>query len=66
MKKTFFLSLFLGFISFLLFSQTENSNVTDAQGRKQGYWKKYQDKMLLYEGEFKNDVPMGIFKYYYP
>lgn len=40
---------------------------TDAGGKKQGYWKKKDDKNhLLYEGEFKDDKPVGKFKYYYP
>lgn len=41
-------------------------NVTDNKGKKQGYWKKYDDQgHLLYEGQFKNDVPVGEFKYYH-
>lgn len=40
---------------------------TDAQGRKQGYWKKTDGKgKLVYEGLFKDDKPVGRFKYYYP
>lgn len=39
----------------------------DTKGRKQGYWKKKDDKdKLIYEGEFKDDKPVGKFKYYYP
>lgn len=46
-----------------VFAQT-----TDANGKKQGYWKKKDDtgKHLLYEGEFKDNKPVGRFKYYYP
>lgn len=45
-----------------IFAQT-----TDANGRKQGYWKKKDPSgKLLYEGEFKDDKPVGKFKYYYP
>ncbi len=59
------LALFLISMSALLFSQPAENNV-DANGKKQGYWKKYNDKKeLLYEGQFKNDVPVGEFKYYY-
>ncbi|MCU0361631.1 MAG: hypothetical protein MUF75_13140, partial [Bacteroidia bacterium] len=38
----------------------------DEQGRKQGYWKKTDEKTgkLVYEGRFKDDKPIGIFKYY--
>lgn len=43
------------------------AQTTDAAGRKQGYWKKKGDNgKLLYEGEFKDDKPVGKFKYYYP
>ena len=42
-------------------------NQLNSKGKKQGYWKKYDDKnVLLYEGTFANDVPVGEFKYYYP
>ena len=38
----------------------------DAQGRKQGYWKKTDEKTgkLVFEGNFKDDKPIGVFKYY--
>jgi len=43
------------------------AQTTDSKGRKQGYWKKKDDKnKLIYEGEFKDDKPVGQFKYYYP
>lgn len=44
------------------------SQTTDAQGRKQGYWKKKDEKTgkLLYEGAFKDDKPVGKFIHYYP
>ncbi len=43
------------------------TNQKDALGNKQGYWKSY-DEMghLKYEGNFKDDIPFGEFKYYYP
>lgn len=43
-------------------------NVTDASGKKQGYWKKESGEKgkLIYEGLFKDDKPQGVFKYYYP
>lgn len=39
----------------------------DEKGRKQGYWKKYDEKTnkLIYEGQFKDDQPIGVFKYYH-
>jgi antitoxin component YwqK of YwqJK toxin-antitoxin module len=63
MTKYIYLWLFLG-IFCLAFSQ----NQTDANGKKQGYWKKKDEKSnkLIYEGLFKDDKPQGLFKYYYP
>lgn len=54
MRHYFFIILFLkGIFSF---AQTKN-----------GYIKKTDDKTgkLIYEGEFKNDIPVGKFKYYH-
>lgn len=44
------------------------AQTVDASGKKQGYWRKKDDKTnkLVYEGLFKDDKPQGIFKYYYP
>ncbi len=63
MQKYYFL-LFLFIVSFFTNAQTQ----TDANGKKQGYWKKKDEKTnkLIYEGLFKDDKPQGIFKYYYP
>ena len=49
---------------FLLQAQ-DNINVTDKNGKKQGVWKKYEQGKLLYEGQFKDNVPYGTFKYYH-
>jgi antitoxin component YwqK of YwqJK toxin-antitoxin module len=40
----------------------------DKSGKKQGYWKKKDEKTnkLVYEGLFVNNQPVGMFKYYYP
>ncbi len=58
---------FFASLCFLLFLTTGSGQVTDANGKKQGYWKKKDDKNhLLYEGNFKDDQPVGKFKYYYP
>lgn len=50
-------------LSVIAFAQT-----VDANGKKQGYWKKKDEKTnrLVYEGMFKDDKPQGLFKYYYP
>ena len=44
------------------------TQTVDASGKKQGYWKKKDEKTgkLLYEGEFKDNKPVGFFKHYYP
>ena len=53
---------------FLAASFVTQAQTTDASGKKQGYWKKKDEKTnrLVYEGEFKDDKPVGTFKYYYP
>lgn len=52
---------------FVLLLSVGFGQITDAKGKKQGYWKKKDDRNhLLYEGEFKDDQPIGKFKYYYP
>jgi antitoxin component YwqK of YwqJK toxin-antitoxin module len=62
MKHYFALSLI---VFAVVFSQAQT---VDAQGKKQGYWKKIDEKSnkLIYEGMFKDDKPVGVFKYYYP
>ena len=61
-KYIFFIFSFM--LSVSSYAQTQ----TDASGKKQGYWKKIDDKTkkLVYEGLFKDDKPQGKFKYYYP
>ena len=54
-------------IALLLFMPVIASaqNVTDATGKKQGPWvKKYPDGKIMYEGTFKDDKPVGLFKRY--
>jgi len=41
------------------------SNKTDGQGRKQGSWVKYKDGVKFYQGQFKDDKPVGEFLRYY-
>lgn len=41
-------------------------NYTDINGDKQGFWKKeYPNGKLMYEGYFRNNLPVGTFKRYY-
>lgn len=62
-----FLMLLLCFVAVGAFAQidTTNINKTDSKGRKQGEWKKYEKGKLVYEGQFKDNVPFGVFKYYH-
>ena len=65
MKKRINLSLLLILITFSVLGQEINQ--TDAQGKKQGIWKKYypSNDGLFYEGQFKDDKAIGSFKHYY-
>lgn len=40
-------------------------NTTDAQGRKQGAWKKVDEQgTVVYVGQFRDDQPYGLFTYF--
>jgi antitoxin component YwqK of YwqJK toxin-antitoxin module len=54
-------------ISALAFCQTETGiNKTDQSGFKQGHWiKKYPDNNVMYDGFFKDNHPVGVFKRYF-
>jgi antitoxin component YwqK of YwqJK toxin-antitoxin module len=57
------------FISAIAFGKPalaqEKLNFTDTLGRKQGHWIKYNgEKKKVYDGNFKNDIPVGKFIYY--
>lgn len=54
-------------ISSSLKCQTETEiNKTDQNGRKQGLWiKRYPNKSIMYEGNFKDGHPVNEFKRYY-
>lgn len=45
-----------------------SQNKTDAKGNKQGPWVKYHpnSKSILYTGQFKDNQPVGEFRYFYP
>jgi len=57
-------------ISFTVFSQefiSTHQNQVDNLGRKQGTWMVFdKNGDLKYEGAFRDGVPIGEFKYYYP
>lgn len=56
-------------ISFLVMSSIlyaqDTMNQTDSKGRKQGPWRKLERGVLKYEGQFRDDKPVGTFTYYY-
>ncbi|MBN1199354.1 MAG: toxin-antitoxin system YwqK family antitoxin [Bacteroidales bacterium] len=65
MRSLFLISVLVGSMSGL-FSQ-DTINQTDKIGHKQGFWKRYSgDSILLYEGRFRDNIPVGKFIYYYP
>lgn len=48
-------------------SGQDTLNVTDPGGRKQGFWRKLDTAgHIKYEGHFKDGIPVGEFRYYYP
>ena len=62
MKKLILLLILIPFSSF-----SQRINEVDATGKKQGVWEKnYEGGELRYKGQFKNDIPNGLFYYYYP
>lgn len=64
-KMLRYLFVALLFVPVLVFAQPLNQ--TDANGKKQGPWKKYDNEgKLKYEGQFKDNKPYGKFTYYYP
>lgn len=67
-KLIIIISAFVFTYSLNLYSQPDavnNVNKVDELGKKQGQWSKYENGILKYEGQFKNDKPVGTFKYYY-
>ena len=64
MKKSFLILLGMLF-SAAIFAQ-EAPNTTDATGKKQGHWIKFdEDHKKIYDGNFVNNIPVGTFTYYY-
>jgi antitoxin component YwqK of YwqJK toxin-antitoxin module len=52
-------------VPLLAFGQ-QNMNQTDAQGKKQGWWqKKYPNGKIMYQGNFRDDKPVGEWKRYH-
>ena len=60
------LFLLLLLMSLAVFGQ-DTVNQTDASGRKQGFWRKLNERgEKIYEGHFVSDIPRGEFRYFYP
>jgi len=59
------------FILITFFSGTlsaqDTLNKTNSKGNKQGFWRKLDSAgRVIYEGRFRDGVPDGEFRYYYP
>ncbi len=61
-----FIPILFTFFSCSMFAQ-DTLNVTDSYGRKQGSWRKRDSAgRIVYEGRFKDGLPAGEFRYFYP
>jgi len=57
------IAIFIFLLPYISFSQI---NQTDANGLRQGFWQKQQaNGKLLYEGNFKDGIPVGEWKRYH-
>jgi antitoxin component YwqK of YwqJK toxin-antitoxin module len=67
MKSGFLIIIMISLLPVLVNSQTEKIiNQTDNSGKKQGHWiRKYPNGNVMYDGNFRNDMPVGDFKRYY-
>ena len=66
LMKQFLFFILIAMIPLAGFSQA-TLNEKDAAGRRQGQWIKLDSAgRKFYEGQFKNNIPQGTFKYYYP
>ncbi|MCK9254905.1 MAG: hypothetical protein M0P36_03865 [Bacteroidales bacterium] len=71
MKKIFILSLFVLSFYAISFSQTTRKNdsilnFVDINNNKQGKWeKKYKNGQIRYKGFFVDNIPTGVFTYYF-
>ncbi len=75
MIKNFLVFLALVFSAVQMTSQTDSIPagkygvdycITDASGMKQGYWLRvYESGALYYTGQFKNNMPVDTFTYFY-
>ncbi len=70
LKKLILLLLIFTLSSTQTFTQelfNKDINEVDAEGRRQGLWKVYDGNgNLKFEGNFKDNIPVGEFRYFYP
>jgi len=65
-KNTKLTSLLVLFCAFAQIAYSQTINITDANGKKQGVWKKVDENgNTKFEGAFVNDIPTGFFTYYH-
>jgi antitoxin component YwqK of YwqJK toxin-antitoxin module len=67
MMQTFRIIIVFLLLPFFQFAQTKKAeNKLDEKGKKQGYWEKKDEKgFLIFQGEFKDDKPVGKMKQFY-
>jgi len=65
MKRLKLLTL-IGILFFTNSVFVQGQNITDSKGMKQGAWRKLDAAgKVIYEGQFKDNIPQGVFRYYY-
>lgn len=53
------------FLMFINVTLAQEINQTNANGEREGVWKKYyQNNRIRYEGQFENGKEVGVFKFY--
>ncbi len=66
-KKSMFLLPFMLVLMGMAVAQENNVNQKDEDGLRQGRWVgHFSNGNLRYEGNFVDNEPVGVFKYYYP
>lgn len=66
LKYLIYLLFFFEFANAMAQPQAEKINQTDSKGLKQGIWKGFHPNgHLKYQGNYKNNLPYGEFKYYF-
>jgi antitoxin component YwqK of YwqJK toxin-antitoxin module len=67
MKKIFYFLFLLLIIPIVSSAFQDEYNRRDEQGQRQGPWRGYfSTGTIRYEGNFVDDKPTGVFKYFYP